>query len=340
MENHIQDLRSPDPSKRREAIIALGKLADARALPYLAKVYQSDPDAAIRELAAKAGRHIKGQQSQTNTPRPTPPSKPPSPPLSDPSTWQPPSLDASSLTADDSQPKRKTSTSEMPKVLPFVLEDVEPAQPPPNDLLSAYRKPQGSDSSSNAPLKPPTSHTPGFSPTYASGSSFGSSGSDSGSSFGGYSGGSGIAGLIEDDEPPSSKNFGGPSSVPAYDPSVPLSKKEVTKAERERAESLVKSAYGYVIRNDEENAIIELAKALRLNPELMGSTSVRNLAAKLVGGSGKDSVEMILQRGSQGQLKHKGKSFDTSGFVDLALSFIVLFVVLVFFTLALPSPAL
>jgi len=59
----IQQLTSADAGKRREAIIALGKAGDPRALPALLNVYKTDPDPALRELALKAGRHIKQVQS-------------------------------------------------------------------------------------------------------------------------------------------------------------------------------------------------------------------------------------------------------------------------------------
>src|SRR5947209_3519053 len=67
----VQQLDSPDPAVRRNAIIALGKSADGRALNVLAKVYRTDPDPALRELALKAGQHIKtttGAQAVVQTP--------------------------------------------------------------------------------------------------------------------------------------------------------------------------------------------------------------------------------------------------------------------------------
>lgn len=64
VEDYIWQLRSPDPSVRRAAIIALGKARDPQALPALAQVYLNDPDAALRELAAKAGRYIQRQTQE------------------------------------------------------------------------------------------------------------------------------------------------------------------------------------------------------------------------------------------------------------------------------------
>ncbi len=63
IDTYIQQLASADAGKRREAIIALGKAGDPRALPPLLNIYKTDPDPALRELALKAGRHIKQLQS-------------------------------------------------------------------------------------------------------------------------------------------------------------------------------------------------------------------------------------------------------------------------------------
>ncbi|MEP7289727.1 MAG: HEAT repeat domain-containing protein [Chloroflexota bacterium] len=56
----VQQLASPDPAIRRKAITALGTMGDSRALRPLANTFKTDTDPALRELALKAGRHIKG----------------------------------------------------------------------------------------------------------------------------------------------------------------------------------------------------------------------------------------------------------------------------------------
>src|SRR5690606_35210005 len=53
----LQDIHSPDPQVRGEAIIRLANLRDAAVLPALAEVYRTDPDPRLRELALKAGRY-------------------------------------------------------------------------------------------------------------------------------------------------------------------------------------------------------------------------------------------------------------------------------------------
>ncbi len=62
----LAQLHSPDPTQRRQAIIALGRACDPADLRALAQVYRSDPDPALRELARKAGVHIR-QQAQGRT---------------------------------------------------------------------------------------------------------------------------------------------------------------------------------------------------------------------------------------------------------------------------------
>jgi len=59
-DQYIQQLASQDVAERRQAIIALGNAGNPQALPTLANVYRTDPDPALRELALKAGRYIKG----------------------------------------------------------------------------------------------------------------------------------------------------------------------------------------------------------------------------------------------------------------------------------------
>ena len=55
---YLEMLQSADPAQRRQAIIALGKSGDKRALSALKKVYKTDSDESLRQLALKAGRHL------------------------------------------------------------------------------------------------------------------------------------------------------------------------------------------------------------------------------------------------------------------------------------------
>ena len=54
----LQDIQSPDPQVRGEAIIRLANLRDPGLLPTLAQIHRTDPDPRLRELALKAGRYI------------------------------------------------------------------------------------------------------------------------------------------------------------------------------------------------------------------------------------------------------------------------------------------
>jgi hypothetical protein len=65
IDDNIRQLESPDPTERRTAILAVGKAGDPRALPFLLKIYKNDPDPVLRELALRAGRHIRDTQTQT-----------------------------------------------------------------------------------------------------------------------------------------------------------------------------------------------------------------------------------------------------------------------------------
>jgi hypothetical protein len=57
----LKQLNDPDPSVRKQAIIALGRTQDQNALPYLATVFKKDRDPELRKLAKKAGLYIRQQ---------------------------------------------------------------------------------------------------------------------------------------------------------------------------------------------------------------------------------------------------------------------------------------
>lgn len=63
----IQALDNSDPDKRKKAIALLAKSLDRDALPHLARVYKTDTDPDIRELAKKAGAYIQKNVPQTTT---------------------------------------------------------------------------------------------------------------------------------------------------------------------------------------------------------------------------------------------------------------------------------
>lgn len=60
-DQYFQRYHAGTTEQRRGAIIKLGKSSDARALPLLEQIADSDADAALRDLAVKAIRHIEAQ---------------------------------------------------------------------------------------------------------------------------------------------------------------------------------------------------------------------------------------------------------------------------------------
>jgi hypothetical protein len=61
----VQQLQSPDPHQRRQAVIALANARNPAALKALAAIFHGDPDPELRELALKAGRFIRQETGQT-----------------------------------------------------------------------------------------------------------------------------------------------------------------------------------------------------------------------------------------------------------------------------------
>lgn len=107
----LQALENPSPSIRRKAITALGKSADADALPILANIYRTDPDPELRDLARKAGVYIK-QQGSDSQPVSKPPSKPRNPDEVDVE-----SIIAASKTARQAEEKAREPVKKIPRVL-------------------------------------------------------------------------------------------------------------------------------------------------------------------------------------------------------------------------------
>ncbi|MBC7809830.1 MAG: HEAT repeat domain-containing protein [Burkholderiales bacterium] len=64
-------LQDPDPAWRRRAIIALARSGDVDALRPLAEIVMNDPVPELRELARKAGRHIRRQIDAVASGEPT-----------------------------------------------------------------------------------------------------------------------------------------------------------------------------------------------------------------------------------------------------------------------------
>lgn len=250
MDQWLTQLQHSDPAKRREAVLALGKLADARALPHLAQLYKTESDSTVRELAAKVGKHI--QQSAA---------------------------------------ERKRRTDELPHVPPFVLDDSLLTTPP--------------DPAPPAPAAPPR-----YTPPPADD-------------------------LPDPDEFDMLMPAAAAPKPAAQAESAPPPPKPISDRDRQRAKSLLQSAYHYQTSGDSTNALVTLAKALRLDPDLARQSSAVGLAAVLVGGSGKDSIALVLERAERDDLKQSKAPIVDSDLVDALIAAAVLFVVIVFFSIAL-----
>lgn len=83
IDQYIQQLQSPDPQQRRQAIIALGRSRDRAALKHLAQIFRNDPEPDLRDLARRAGQHIRQAVNPIDAKPPAPaPSAPPPAPTS------------------------------------------------------------------------------------------------------------------------------------------------------------------------------------------------------------------------------------------------------------------
>jgi hypothetical protein len=261
-EDFIRQLTSDDPAQRRDAIIGMGKLGDPRALSYLGQVYKTDPDPALRDLAAKAGRHI--QKLRQSTPRP------PIPPTS-------PFIVDKVDEVDEPPPPR---ASNLPDILAnYMTPSANTYEPPPQD----------------AP-RVPDSYTPGESP---------------------------LAPLAPI------------KPIQPKPPEIDISRaKPITKQKQQQAKGRLNNAFSYKTLGNDQDALAELAYALQLNPGLAEDRSAMNLASSLVGGSGKESIALVLKKSQEGGgIKRQSAAFDTEIW-DMLLSAAILFVVIVLFSVA------
>jgi hypothetical protein len=257
-EDFIRQLTSDDPAQRRDAIIGMGKLGDPRALSYLGQVYKTDPDPALRDLAAKAGRHIQKLRQSA----PPPPIAPTSPFIED-------------------EPPRRASN------LP--------------DILANYTTPSANT------YEPPSPAAPSVSDRYTHSES-----------------------PIEPLAPiaPITPLQGKPQEIDISQA------KPVSKQKQQQAKGRLNNAFAYKTRGNDQDALAELAYALQLDPGLAGDRSAINLASSLVGGSGKESIALVLKKSQEGgAAKRQGLSFDTEIW-DMLLSALILFVVIVLFSVA------
>lgn len=330
----MQQVRSTDPNVRREAIINMGKLGDARALSHLAQVYKTDPDPALRDLAAKAGRHIQRLQKEAQgNAAPNPVASPPAPPPA------PPPVEA--------EPPRR---SNLPDILSAYTRPPDtPAAPPTppveediDDLLSSLSddSPVGNRDYAYTPVveeeEPPRRESmPDILAAYrrSPDASVPAVPNDGERAVAAGSGASAVDAAAPRQPRPSGGLEGGSAGKSAE---IDLSKaKPVSQQQVQRAKTLLNAAFVYKTKGDDDNALAELAKAVRINPMLANDPGALGLAASLIGGSGKTAMAVVLQKSQDKEiLKHKGAKFDVE-IIDVVLSMVFLFVIVTLFSLAL-----
>ena len=66
----LQQLRDPDPARRKAALVRLVRTRDERAVPFLEKVIEHDPTAELRYLARKGIQSLRGPQESGAGPAP------------------------------------------------------------------------------------------------------------------------------------------------------------------------------------------------------------------------------------------------------------------------------
>jgi len=302
-ENYIQQLKDRNAAVRRDAIIALGKLADPRALSYLGQIYKNDPDPALRELAAKAGRHIQKlrQQAQATSSGPAAPSAPAvePPPPAEPDNRLPDilknysrsSTSRGSSSASTQDPLAMSSPLATPSM---ITSSAEPQQSNLPNILQNYTRPGAAAPRNAVESVPENEPDPGVSP------------------------GRGSSGRAE--------------SAPPEINVANAKPKPVSKREYDRARDHLRHAFDAKVRGAEAEALAELARALRTDPDIANESSAQGLAASLVGGQGKDSIRIVLERAAEYSKGKPGAAAVDSEAFGMVLALVGLFAANLFFT--------
>ncbi len=272
LKSYLDQLNSSDAAQRRAAIIALGKLGDPVALPHLAQRYKIEPDPQLRDLIAKAGKHI--QQVAAEQKR------------------RSQELAAVSPAAQPQAPR--------PAIKPLVTPP-QPAQRAVNDAFDEDDPPEWTPEPQARQLSAKRQTLPVLAPLSA-----------------------------PMDQPSRRTNLSAPVA-----PTIevqPLPQAPVSERARRRAKGFLESAYAYQTSGDPAKATLMLARALRTDPDLKDEPGVRGLAMALVGGDGKNSIELVLD--AAGRVKVGFALFDRE-LIDFVLAAALLFVVTIAFNVAL-----
>jgi hypothetical protein len=290
-DRYVAQLQDADPAKRREAIIALGKLADPAAMPALAQVYRTDPDPSLRDLARQAGLNIRKKQTQsTESVPPTAtsevsaaPASPPPPPAE--MDYDMPSFDdiVSAAPPKSAKPATPAPASSSPFTQPLDDPDEE------DSLLAAL----GGATAAAATVSKSPAYYEDPPELYADEPST----------------------LIYDEPPlydenpaPASRTVDlspstDTSSIQSLSTKGPVRGREynVPREDRERASRNLESALTVFMRGDKAKAMKLLTEALSLNPNLINDNYFNSVAANVTGLDGDGAIQMIVDAGQRSE---------------------------------------
>lgn len=283
----IAQLKHPDPERRRQAIIALGKSKSMAAIRPLAEVFKNDSSQELRELARKAAQYIRAQNAgETPAAAPPPPPPPPAPTTSPFTT---------SLDDDD-----------LPDPLSFRL----PQEPPP---------PAKRGSTPAAPRRSVIRSIVDDAPR-GKGAAAAGAGAIGGMGIGGsidqfedpdldmlglvneqgyYRG----DGPLYDDDTPVEEEIGDmpfpgeeQKQEDARKVAIPIRGREynVPYDDRQRAKGYVDGALTANMSNDNARAMKLLAQALSINPNLINDGFYNSVASQVTGLDGDGAIQMIV----------------------------------------------
>lgn len=126
-----------------------------------------------------------------------------------------------------------------------------------------------------------------------------------------------------------------PASAPGAVPTEVPKVRGISEAKRNQARARLNSAFNYKTNGDDNNALADLAIAVKLDPSLAENQGAQNLAVALVGGTTKDAIKLVIQKSQEaGAIKKRGPAYD-SEIWDMVISLVVLFGVIALFSVAL-----
>jgi hypothetical protein len=134
IDQFVAQLQSTDPNQRRQAIIALGSSKNPAALQHLAQIFRTDPEPELRELARKAGVHIRKAMDSAGAAN-VAAAKAPQPPAP---------VRSSDIDVDDPDLDAVLgSITTLPPSVVEVEQEPEPVQPARESAATVHRRAEG-----------------------------------------------------------------------------------------------------------------------------------------------------------------------------------------------------